>query len=482
MEQQNKYEVIKNLVDSDGNKKRAALKLGVTVRQVNRLIKKYKKDGKEAFVHGNTGRKPATTISEEIKNNVIDLYQTKYNGANFTHYTELLEELEGISISVTAVTSILESKYIISPKTTKAKKRRLIKSLEEQKEKATSQKETDKIQSNIVALEDAHPSRPRVANFGELIQMDASSYEWFGGLVTNLHVAVDDSTGAIVGAYFDDEETLNGYYHVLYQILTTYGIPYKFLTDKRTVFTYKRKNSPSLDEDTYTQFSYACKQLGISIESTSVAQAKGRVERLNGTLQSRLPVELRLAGVTTIQAANEFLNSYIKKFNAKFALPVNNTKNVFETQPSDEKINLILAVITSRTIDSGHCIQFNKKKYRLLDASGELICYKKSTNAMLIKSFDGRLFCCVNDKDMYSLEEVPEKQEKSQNFDSDYVKSEQRKQYIPDMSHPWRKSAVISHARSLEHHWDDDVSTILGGNADIISQIQSNGFVYGQQI
>ena len=94
MEQQNKYEVIKNLVDSDGNKKRAALKLGVTVRQVNRLIKKYKKDGKEAFIHGNTGRKPATTISEEIKNNVIDLYQTKYNGANFTHYTELLEELK----------------------------------------------------------------------------------------------------------------------------------------------------------------------------------------------------------------------------------------------------------------------------------------------------------------------------------------------------------------------------------------------------
>lgn len=80
------------------------------------------------------------------------------------------------------------------------------------------------------------------------------------------------------------QETLNGYYHVFCQILTTYGIPYKFFTDKRTVFTYKKKNSPSLDEDTYTQFAYACKQPGVELESSSVPQAKGRVERLNQTL------------------------------------------------------------------------------------------------------------------------------------------------------------------------------------------------------
>ena len=85
---------------------------------------------------------------------------------------------------------------------------------------------------------------------------------------------------------FDTQETLNGYYHVFHQILTTYGIPYKFFTDRRTVFTYKKKNSPSIDEDTYTQFAYACKQLGVELGSSSVPQAKGRVERLNQTLQS----------------------------------------------------------------------------------------------------------------------------------------------------------------------------------------------------
>ena len=81
-----------------------------------------------------------------------------------------------------------------------------------------------------------------------------------------------------------------------------HGIPYKIFTDRRTVFTYKKKNSPSIDEDTYTQFAYACKQLGIQLESSGIPQAKkGRVERLNQTLQSRLPVELRLRGITTME-------------------------------------------------------------------------------------------------------------------------------------------------------------------------------------
>ena len=107
------------------------------------------------------------------------------------------------------------------------------------------------------------------------------------GQTWHLHLAIDDATGTVTGAWFDTQETLRGYYHVFHQILTNYGIPYQFFTDRRTIFTYKQKNSPSLDEDTYTQFAYACKQLGVLLESSSVPQAKGRVERLNQTLQSR---------------------------------------------------------------------------------------------------------------------------------------------------------------------------------------------------
>ena len=338
MNEQLKYEVIKTLADHpDGNKDRAALKLGCTKRHINRMLAGYKKYGKEFFVHGNRGRKPANTISNDVRTAVTTLYTTKYYDANFTHFTELLAEHEGIHISTSAVASILESEYILSPRVTKSKRKRFKKLLLEQQKNVKTKDEKDIIQSNLVAVENAHSRRPRCAYFGELQQMDATPYEWVPGQIWHLHLAVDDATGTVTGGWFDTQETLDGYYHILHQILTTYGIPYKFLTDKRTVFTYKKKNSPSVDEDTYTQFAYACLQLGIELESTSVPQAKGRVERLNQTLQSRLPVELRLAGITSIEEANEFLNSYIKKFNAMFALPINGIKSVFEEQPSIEK-------------------------------------------------------------------------------------------------------------------------------------------------
>lgn len=455
MDEQKKYEVIKKLVDENGNKDRAAMTLNITRRQVNRLIIAYKARGKDAFIHGNRGRKPATTIPNDIKERVIGLYQIKYYDANFAHFTELLESHERISVSTSTVASILEREYILSPKVTKAKKKRVAKELRQKQAAAKTQKEKNEIQRNIVAVEDAHTRRPRRAYFGELEQMDATPYEWVPGQVWHLHLAVDDATGRITGAWFDTRETLNGYYHVFHQILTSYGIPYKFFTDKRTIFTYKKKNSPSFDEDTYTQFAYACKQLGVALESSSVPQAKGRVERLNQTLQSRLPVELRLAGITTIDAANEFLNSYIKEFNGKFALPLDGIRSVFEKQPSDEKINLILAVLDERAVDSGHCVQFQKQYYRMLDAHGMRTHYRKGTKIMVIRAFDGNLFCCVNDQDIYALEAIPKHEAKSKDLDAGYVAAKPKKRYIPPMNHPWRRSAFSKFTKSQEHHWKD---------------------------
>ena len=309
MDEQHKYEIIKRVVETNSNKNVAALSLGVTKRQINRLIKAYKEKGKAAFVHGNRGRKPATTKPDKIRQDVVDLYRTKYYDCNFTHYTELLARNEHIMLSVSCVTSFLEAESILSPRVTRAKKKRIKKQLEEAKVAAKNKREAHKIQENIVAVEDAHSRRPRCAYFGELEQMDASPYKWFGASKTTLHIAVDDATGRITGAYFDEQETLSGYYNVYHQILRKYGIPYKFFTDRRTVFTYKKKKAPDIGDDACTQFAYACKQLGTNIEYSSVPQAKGRVERMFETLQSRLPVELRLAGITDIAAANEFLDS-----------------------------------------------------------------------------------------------------------------------------------------------------------------------------
>jgi hypothetical protein len=441
MNEQVKYETIKYLVDHpEASKVRASLRLHCTVRHVNRMIAGYRKEGKAFFIHGNRGRKPANTVDKAIRTDIVALYSNKYYDANFTHFTELLERLEGIKLSPSTVAGILEEAGIYSPRITKKKKRRIRKELEIRKLEATTKREADRIQANLVAIEDAHSRRPRCAYFGEMQQMDASPFEWVPGQIWHLHAAIDDASGCITGAWFDTQETLNAYYHVLHQILTDHGIPYKILTDNRSVFTYKKKESPSIDEDSHTQFAYACHQLGIELDTTSVPQAKGRIERLNQTLQSRLPVELRLAGITTIDAANEFLYSYIKEFNAKFSMPLNGIKSAFEEQPSDDRINLILAVLSERTVDSGHCIKYKNDYYKMLDSSGKQVHYQKGTKAMLIEAFDGNKYCCVNDTDVYALEMIPEHQETSKDLDLNLSKPriKVKKRVIPPMNSPWR--------------------------------------------
>lgn len=179
MDEQKKYEVIKSLADHPhGNKDRAALTLGCTKRHINRMLKGYMEQGKAFFIHGNKGRRPSTTIPEATRNAVVTLYRTKYYDANFQHYSELLETHENIHISASSVAKILENHYILSPKATKAKKKRLKKELAQKKKCAKTQKEADSIQANLVAVEDAHSRRPRCAYFGELEQMDATPYEY----------------------------------------------------------------------------------------------------------------------------------------------------------------------------------------------------------------------------------------------------------------------------------------------------------------
>jgi len=453
MNEVQKYEVIKKLVDSNGNKARAAIELGCTPRHVNRMIAGYKREGKAFFSHGNKGRVPSNTISEDIKNTIVALYSNKYPDANYKHFTELLDEYENIKVSSGTVHTLLMEADLLSPKARRSTKKKVRKKLDDLKKNAKSKKESQAISERIIAIEDAHPRRPRSAYFGEMLQMDASLHPWFGTFKSHLHIAVDDATGRIVGAHFELQETLQGYYNVFSQVLKTYGIPYMFYTDRRTVFEYKQKKSTSVEEDTFTQFSYACHQLGVAIKATSVPQAKGRVERLFQTLQSRLPVLFRLAGVTTIDQANAFLNSYIKKHNDQFALPLDNIKSVFEEQPSDEKINLTLAVIANRKVDNGHCIRFNKNYFKPVNEIGAPVYYHKGTPATIIQAFDGNLFACINDT-MYSLEVIPSHEISSKNFDFPvHIPDKAKKRHIPPVAHPWRKSIFEKFLKNeIKHH------------------------------
>ena len=333
---------------------------------------------------------------------------------------------------------------IISPKARKRTKKEF-KKQQLLKEKVIdidmSDEKVESIINHELALEDSHPRGEKPKYFGEIIEQDGSIHLWFGDKKTCLHLAIDKATSTIVGAYFDNEETLNGYYHILYQILTNYGIPYSFLTDNRTVFNYMLLNPDkrTCEKDVLTQYGYACQQLGIDLKTTSVSQAKGLIERTNGTFQGRLVNELKLNGINTIDEANKYLMEvFIPKFNSRFAMNYKKFTSVFEKAPSIDKINYTLAVLSPRKFDNGNSIKFNNKYYQPY-FNNELICFMPKTECLVIKAFNGDLLVSIDDK-IYELKELSRNERFSKNFD-EVVEVKEKTKYIPPMTHPWRLSS-----------------------------------------
>lgn len=438
MNEQLKFDTIKRAASKEISTKRASTLLKCTIRTVYNLIKTYKTSGKEGFIHGNRGRKPTTTLSDELSKKIISLYRDTYINANFRHFQDLLAEKENIKISYNKLHNLLSSEGFISPKcnkqTLKKANERLMKKIEN-KVKLTKAEEDYVASTNLQEPIISHPRTPRAKYQGEIIQMDASHHLWCGETKSFLHLAVDDASGQIVGAYFDLQETLNGYYHILHQILITRGIPACFLTDRRTVFEYNSLKNPSDEKDTFTQFGYACHRLGIELRTTSIPQAKGRIERMFQTLQSRLITELKLAGITDIQRANEFLDSYIKKFNEQFSVPVDYTKSVYDTQISLEKINYTLAVISKRKVDNGNSIKYNKKYYQFYD-QGSLVLVKPKTICCVLKAFDGTLLASIGEE-IFELYELEVNHKVSKTFDTHEPTKPKYKGHKPKDCHPW---------------------------------------------
>ena len=441
MNEQEKYKAIKELVEHNGNKNRASKKLGISKRQIDRLIIKYKEKGKSSFIHGNRGHIPSKALDKSISENIILLYKNKYYDFNFNHFKSFLETKENIFVSYKFIYNVLTKEGILSPKAKKRTKREFAKQklLKEKKiDLAMNDELINTIISHEINLEDSHPRGEKPKYFGEIIEQDGSIHLWFGEKKTCLHLAIDKATSTVVGAWFDYQETLNGYYHVLYQILTKYGIPYKFFTDNRTVFNYISLNPDkrTSDKDVLTQYGYACKQLGIDLETSSVSQAKGLIERTNGTFQGRLVQELRFNNITTIEEANKYLDEvFVPNFNKEFALDYKKFPTVFEASPSDEKINYTLAILTPRKIDNGNSIKYQNKYYQpYLD--NKLKCFMPKTECLVIKAFNGELLITI-DEQILELKELNRNERFSKEFnEKDEVK--ERTKYIPPMTHPWK--------------------------------------------
>ena len=427
-----KLEVMTMVVNGERSIAWAAAKLGRSEKTIRRLKKKLLENPNTDLVHGNRGRAPANKIDHEL---IWNLYINKYYGINITFFCEKLEENEDIKVSEGLVRLIFKEHDEFSVKAHHKTKNELRKRLRELKKLTKLQKEV------LVQLEaepyihTTHPTQPRSKYFGEELQMDASQHLWFGTMKTHLHTAIDDATGRIVGAWFDVQETRAGYYHVTRQFLTRYGIPGRIKTDKRTVFEYKKKNEKDMAEDTMTQYEHVCKTLGIELGCSSVPQFKPRVERSYGTLQGRLPFELKQAGVTTIEEANAFLETYIEKFNAQFA--INEGVKSIWVEISEEQIDAALVTIAKRTVDCGNGIRLNKKYYGTFDSYGNQIFIKPKTKVSVITMMDGSVYALHDDR-LLALDIIPEREKVSDEFDYDMDKPVVRKKYIPPYDSIWR--------------------------------------------
>ena len=254
----------------------AAEVLGVSGRHMRRILATYRKEGAAALAHGNRGRRPANTTTETKMTYVVQLARTRYAGTNHTHLTELLMEREGIDLSRSTVRRILVGAGVDSPRRRRRPPRHRVR-------------------------------RKRMAQEGMLLQIDGSHHRWLGeqGPRFVLLLAVDDTTGTVPDALFSQEEDTRGYFLLMEGLIRQCGIPLAVYSDRHAVF--KHTGEVGQKPAGPTQFARAMEELGIRQIFARSPQAKGRVERTAGTFQDRLVTELRLAGVTTIDEANEVL-------------------------------------------------------------------------------------------------------------------------------------------------------------------------------
>lgn len=397
--------VIEKTVKGKYSNRKASIQLNLSIRQIQRLKKRFIED--KDISHKNKGKIPINKISKEKETEILNLYKSKYYDFNFRHFIDCLEEYEEITVSYNSVYRILTSNGFKSPKHHKKK---------------------DKVS--------VHPLRERRKHLGELIQIDASLHNWFGidFPKATLHGAIDDATGIVTGLYFDESETLNGYYNMLNQILTNYGIPEAFYGDNRTIFEFQKKRLPDT-ENTHIQFKRCCNQLGIELITTSVSQAKGRIERLWNTLQSRLLAELRLNNIKDIESANKFLPGFIERFNSKFKVEPISDEPYFVKAPKPSDINLYLSIIVERKILIGSAFKYKNHRYQCIDGNDEIVKLFEGEIVKVIETFDGRIMAEHNGEifDLRSIEYEPK--------GYTYVKKGRRS--IPNgPNHPWKKFVI----------------------------------------
>ena len=336
----NQIEIFEKLSRKEIKQKKASKILDLSVRQIKRKLRKYRLHGAKSLIHKNRGKTSNNKISQIRLDKAMTLIKDEYTNFGPTLASEYLSDDHQLIFSVETI-----RKEMIKIGIWKSRKKR---------------------KPNV------HQLRERRACFGELVQLDGSPHDWFEGrnVKCNLNVAIDDATNTSM-YMFSNAETTQDYFVLVEQYILKYGLPLAFYVDKHATF---RVNNPSASylkkpgnnkHDGLTQFGRAMKELGIELIYANTAQAKGRVERINKTLQDRLVKEMRLKNITSMKEANIFLSQFISKFNKKFYKKPKSRINMHRKLDAKADLSKILCIKEIRTISKNLTFQYNNTIFQI---------------------------------------------------------------------------------------------------------------------
>lgn len=324
--------VIRQVVDKRFKQNAAASLLKLTVRQIKRLTRLYRTYGPEGLLSKRRGKPGKNRHSDNLKTQAKALVQKHYHDFGPTFAAEKLKERHQIDVSKETL-----RQWMMEWELWKAKRHKKVA---------------------------VHQSRERRACFGELIQIDGSPHDWFEGRAPKccLLVFIDDATSRLVGLRFEKQETTAGYFTVTRMYIEKHGKPLAFYSDKYGVFRVNHKDC----EDKETQFGRAMRELGIELICANSAQAKGRVERANQTMQDRLVKELRLRGISSIEAANAYTPEFMADHNQRFAVEPRNAIDVHRKDlPDPQALDLIFSFQDDRTLSKNLEMNYNNVTYKI---------------------------------------------------------------------------------------------------------------------
>lgn len=390
----------------------AAVMLELSERQVKRLKKGVKEHGPGFLAHGNRGRKPANAISAEIKRLVVEMATGDFKNTSCQHMSELLLEHKSIEISAKSIARILRNALVELRFAKKQPRRRR--------------------------------TRDRKARMGMLVQCDASTHDWLEGRGPKmaLHGAIDDATSTILALVFRPSEDLQGYLLMLEQVLNNHGVPEGLYSDRHTIFFSPKKDKLSIEDELagkvvpLTQFGHALADLKVHHIAARSPQAKGRIERLWGTLQARLIAELRIAKVSTLEEANAFLIGFIAKFNNRFAVKAPVEGLAFSLAPSKKEIRVILSRREQRIASAGSTISYGGQLFQLLDRHGQIMFLKPKATVQVLTHLDGATSAAYGDS-VHALRAVPKATKLNEQPAEKPAKAAKPRSQSAD--HPWKR-------------------------------------------